>query len=219
MLSVVDLIGRGTLTPELAARLMTRVRDGSSWLVGARPGGAGKTAVMCALLAVLPEGERVMLTNPETGWKEARAGECIVSYELGGGRYDAYIWGQDLRHFAALGSRGVRIVSNLHADTLEEARTQIVTENGVPENHLRAFDMFIPVKVSGGWTGRKRLVERVDYFEDGEWRVTDGRPAHDDREENTAAFLKDCLERGVRTVEDVRAAITGLRNPSSAGNA
>ena len=45
MLSVVDLVAADTLTMEQACWLLVRILDGSSWLVGANPGGAGKTAV------------------------------------------------------------------------------------------------------------------------------------------------------------------------------
>lgn len=207
MLSVVDLVERGTLTLELAAWLVTRVREGSSWLVGARPGGAGKTAVMCALLTMLPDRERIRLTSPGTGWEDARPGECVVSYEIGAGHYDSYIWAEELRTFAALGARGIRIVSNLHADTLEEAKGQVVFGNGAPEEHFNAFTMFIPVTMSGGWMATKRAVEKVDFFEDGGWKETDGNPPLDEDGEKTASFLENCLEKGVKTVEDVRAAL------------
>ncbi len=207
MLSVVDLVERGTLTLHLAAWLVARVRGGSSWLVGARPGGAGKTAVMCALLAMLPEGKRVRLTSPGTGWEAARPGECVVSYEIGAGHYDSYVWAEELRAFVALGAQGVRIVSNLHADTIEEARGQVVFGNSAPEEHFQSFDMFIPVTMSGGWMATKRVVEKVNYFEDGTWKETDGKPPLNDSEKETAAFLEDCLSKGLKTVEDVRTAL------------
>ena len=68
MLSVVDLIEAGTLSVNQAAWILERVLNGSSWLVGARPGGAGKTTVMSAILAMVPAGTRVRLTNQLSGW-------------------------------------------------------------------------------------------------------------------------------------------------------
>ena len=68
MLSVVDLLEAGTLTEPQAAWLLARILQGSSWLVGARPGGAGKTTVMAALLAMVPQGARVWLSNRGSGW-------------------------------------------------------------------------------------------------------------------------------------------------------
>jgi type IV secretory pathway ATPase VirB11/archaellum biosynthesis ATPase len=55
MLSLVDLIEAGTLDLPLAAYLAAAMRAGASLMVGARPGGAGKTVVMCALLNFLPD--------------------------------------------------------------------------------------------------------------------------------------------------------------------
>jgi hypothetical protein len=118
-----------------------------------------------------------------------------------------YVWAEELRAFAALGARGVRIVSNLHADTLEEAKGQVVFGNNVPENHFDAFGMFIPVSMSGGWMATKRVVEKVDFFEDGAWKETGGNPPLDDDGQSMAAFLQNCLEEGIKTVEDVRAAL------------
>ena len=43
MLSLVDLIDAGTVDLPLAAYLAATMRSGASLLVGARPGGAGKT--------------------------------------------------------------------------------------------------------------------------------------------------------------------------------
>ena len=54
MLSVIDLIKAGTLNIAQAAWLALRILDGDSFLIGARPGAAGKTTVMGALLGLLP---------------------------------------------------------------------------------------------------------------------------------------------------------------------
>ena len=49
MLSVVDLIDAGTISVDLAAYSLAAISQGASFLVGAMPGGAGKTTVMGAL--------------------------------------------------------------------------------------------------------------------------------------------------------------------------
>jgi type IV secretory pathway ATPase VirB11/archaellum biosynthesis ATPase len=53
-LSIVDLIQAGTLTVEMAACAMRAMHEGASLLTGARPGGAGKTTLMAAILNFLP---------------------------------------------------------------------------------------------------------------------------------------------------------------------
>ena len=109
MLSVPDLVEAGTLTVELAAWLIGRIESGSSFLVGANPGGAGKTAVAGALLAMLPASEPVYVTHRGGRWKTAGPGECVVAYEISPASFTAYVWGEECRRLARLGLNGSRI--------------------------------------------------------------------------------------------------------------
>lgn len=205
MLSVVDLIQRGTLTRAQAAWAIARIEAGSGWLVGARPGGAGKTAVMCALLAFLPKSETARLTQPWTGWQQSRPGDCIVSYEISPGEYEAYVWGDDVRRMAALGAAGCRLVTNLHADTLDEARQQIVRQCGAPDEHLAAFGMFIPIAVTRVGYEARRVVESLHYVDAGEWkRFDESSRTPTPRETQIAAFLNQCLARNILAVDQLR---------------
>jgi len=208
MLSVIALLRAGTVTRGQLCWLLDRIRLGASWLVGARPGGAGKTAVMSALLAMLPEDERVYLTSPGAGWENAKPGECLVAYEIGTGDYEAYIWGRDLVRMAALGGKGCRLVSNLHADTLEQAREQVVAQNGVPESDFAAFDTFIPLALARTTEGRtRRVVAEMSYCVEGKWRpFRPERHLPSDKEVEINAFLETCLDRGVVEIDAVREA-------------
>lgn len=177
MLSVVDLIEADTLTLSQAGFLTARIEEGASLLVGASPGGAGKTAVMGALLTMLPPGEPLHVTHTGGGfglgggggaggtesWRTAGAGDCLVAYEISPASYEAYIWGGDLRDFLERGLAGARLFANLHADTLDEACDQIVTDNGATRAAFNAFDIFVPITVAGGFGRRSRVVERIDY--------------------------------------------------------
>jgi hypothetical protein len=213
MLSVVDLLEAWTLSRNQAAWLLARILQGSSWLVGAVPGGAGKTTVMSALLASLPEGSAIWLTNRGSGWRQRRAGDTLVAYELSPGFYDAYIWGQDVLLLTELGLAGCRIVSNLHADTLEQAGAQIVRECGAREEGFRAFDLFIPLVLTGSRFSAVPQVKRIDYARDGRWRSWDREDPRlpDDTSTESAEqvkrigeFLSVCRNRGVRLIEDFR---------------
>lgn len=206
MLSVIDLLEAGTLIRRQLCRLIERIERGASWLVGAKPGGAGKTAVMSALLGTLPAGERIRLTNRGTGWEKSCPGDCVVTYEISPAHYDAYIWGADVQRLAQLGKRGCRIVANLHADTLEEARDQVVNDNGVAETDFAAFDMFLPVSVKGSFMSARRVVERIHVCHYGEWREFDESAPPSEREKKIGTFLDLCVEKGLRTVTDVREA-------------
>jgi hypothetical protein len=217
MLSVVDLLEAGTLTAHQTAWILSRILRGSSWLVGARPGGAGKTTVMSALLAMVPRDVPVWLTNAGSGWDECRSGDYVVSYELSPGFYDAYIWGQDVVRMTELGTAGCRIVSNLHADTLEQARAQIVGECGAAEAGFRAFQMFLPLSLKGSRFSATPIVERIDYVRDGIWHSlargelelsVPGKPDSPDWPHlaKIIEFLMSCRSHKIRLVEDVREA-------------
>jgi len=206
MLSVIDLLEAGTFTVRQLSWLIARIAEGASWLVGARPGGAGKTTVMSALLGMLPAGESIRLTNPGTRWEHSKPGECIVCYEISPGAYDAYIWGSDLQRLAKLAAAGCRIVTNLHADTLAQARDQIVGDNAVPEADFAAFDIFIPVSVRGGVMAAQRVVERIHYHENDRWQPLENHHPSSDREDEIEAFLERCRTDGLRLVPDVRQA-------------
>ncbi len=203
MLYIVDLVERETITIDRAAWLLSRVNEGSSWLVGAKPGGAGKTAVMCALLAMLPSDEPVHLTNPDTTWRTAEPGHCILAYELSPGGYDAYVWGNELRQVADLGVSGCRLVSNLHADTLEQARAQLVDENGVSEEGFGAFGIFIPLQVKRFYSMSGPTVGPMSVYQDGAWLPEEDIPSASNHEK-IIDFLHHCLDKGIKTVEDVR---------------
>lgn len=220
MLSLVDLIEADTLTLPMAARLTELVESGSSVLVGAVPGGAGKTAVMGALLTMLPAGEPAHVTRetavaigsggPRAGsggsWRAAGAGECIVAYEISPASFEAYIWGSTLREFVRRGVEGARLVTNLHADTLEQARDQLVEDNDVPAEHFNTFDLFVPIRVGGGFGRRSRVVEYVDYRDGDRWTHITREPQLSPRAQEISAFFQDCLDNGVRRIAAVRTA-------------
>ncbi len=214
MLSVVDLIEAGTLSRSSCAWLLEHIVDGGSLLVGARPGGAGKTTIMSALLTMLPEGTRMHLTNPNTGWERAAPGECVVAYEISPGAYDAYVWGDDVRKLTELGRTGVRIVSNLHADTLDEAREQVVRECGASDEGFGAFSVFVPIRCGRG-LDRVPRVERLDVWDGTQWRTHDDASRPSERQQAIAGFIDTARVSGLRACEQVREAwlrfITGLK--------
>ena len=77
MLSAVDLLSANTVTPDLAACLLAAIRGGASFMVGAQPGGAGKTTVMGALLNFVPANVELRPADgclwPPAGWLSRRS--------------------------------------------------------------------------------------------------------------------------------------------------
>jgi hypothetical protein len=229
-LSLVDLIDAGTVDLALAAYLAAAMRSGASLLVGARPGGAGKTAVMCALLNFLPDHTAIRpVDRPAVladGQRDAYPGDtCYLAHEIGGGRYYAYVWGSQARAFFRLAARGHIIASNLHADTLEETQDQLCREreNGVAQEHLDAvtLQVYLRVERAGGWAVRRRVSHvyesdgtrpRLLWTSDRSETFTRHEPAGSGvvplgQERAYAAFLSALLRRDIRSIADVRRAV------------
>lgn len=218
MLSVFDLLKAGTLDLDLAGYLMARISRGASFMVGANPGGAGKTTVMCALLNFVP-GEVVLTAATETTVQKflqrgCVAPTCLICHEIGAGPYFGYLWGKDLREYCALGEQGCMLATNLHADDLDEARSQICVENGVPEKHFAAFQLLAFLRVEGGWSSSRRYIDKVYTSGDGSphrlvYERTKGFQAVDDTldtayYEACRRFLGQHADGSIRTIEQTR---------------
>lgn len=170
MLSLLDLLDAGTLDLDLAAHLMAHFSRGVSFMVGARPGGAGKTTVMCACANLWPADVGLAAATPEAvrsalQSRPAAGVRGYICHEIGPGPYFAYLWGKDLRAYFELAERGHLLAANLHADTLEEARTQVCAQNGVPERHFNAFRLLVFLGISRGFSIRRQITKV--YLSDG----------------------------------------------------
>jgi hypothetical protein len=227
MLSLVDLIDAGTVDLALASYLAAAMRAGSSLLVGARPAGAGKTAVMAALLNFLPNDVTI---QPVEGPAVLRRGladtvygqTCYLAHEIGRGFYYAYLWEEQAREFFRLARRGHIVASNLHADTLAEAQAQLCDDNAVDARDLRAVTLKVFLRVIRGPDLRLRRLVNTVYESDGEqdrlvWQLAGkgryDRSAESSRvsvevEKTCQVFLEERRMRQERTIEQVRLAAT-----------
>lgn len=215
MLSVLDLLDAGTLDLDLAAYLMEQIMRGASFMVGAGPGGAGKTTVMCALLNFVPADVELVAATAQTVRNAARGGgaarRCFICHEIGSGPYFAYLWGRDLRDYCSLIGQGHILATNLHADDLDETRGQVCLENGVPEAHFNRFDLLIYLLVTGGFSRTQRRIEKV-YASDSREphalvysaRSGPSPDRHGPRQRQCRAFLEEELRSHRRTIEEVR---------------
>ena len=226
MLSLVDLIDAGTVDLPVAAYLAAAMRSGASLLVGAVPGGAGKTAVMCALLNFLPDHTAIRAVDSPAvlaaAQHDAHPGQtCYLAHEIGAGHWYAYVWGRDARAFFGLAAQGHIVASNLHADTLEETWDQLCRENGVAEAHLDAVTLKVYLRIARGrgWAVQ-RWVSHV-YESDGKqdrllWtgerdgvfsRLADSAVVSPGREAEVADMLSELRRQEVRHIGDVRRAL------------
>jgi hypothetical protein len=236
MLSLIDLLDAGSLDLSLAGYLAAAMRGGASLLVGARPGGAGKTTVMAALLNLLPDGTAIRTVANAEVLREAVRDEafgatCYLAHEISPGFYHAYIWGQQAREFFRLAGRGHIVSSNLHADTLDELQHQLCSENGVAPEDLAAVELklFLRVASAGGGRRRGRVRRWVSHVYESDGRddrlVWRGGPDAFQRQD-TSRFVSEqdqeawigrlaaLRTRGVRRIEDVRRAVLGAARSS-----
>lgn len=221
MLSVVDLIEAGTMTRELAEYSLAAIGSGASFMVGALPGGAGKTTVMGALLNFVPRD--VLLVAADSGdaivhgLRNAAQRCCYVCHEIGEGPYYAYLWGQPLRRYFSLPAAGHMIATNLHADTFEQAQQQVCGENGVPAADFRRMNLvfFLSLsrrrnewvrRVAGVWESDGRCDHRpID--DKGPGAFTDSRIVTRAALDSAMVAIERLLSSSVRRIEDVRSGV------------
>ncbi|KKL80740.1 hypothetical protein LCGC14_2001730 [marine sediment metagenome] len=219
MLSVVDLIDAETFTPELAAYALAAIGRGASFMVGAAPGGAGKTTVMGALLNLVPA--KVQLA-PADAMAAIRRGlqapdppQCFICHEIGRGSYYAYLWGAELRAYFDLPAAGHMLATNLHADTIDQAHGQICGDCNVSEDAFAGMKLMFFLAVRRAGLAVRRRIASVwesdgssphrQVFQGGSPFEIDASALVDPEAFNRARRRVDeLLAGGGRTIEDVR---------------
>lgn len=220
MLTVFDLLEARSLDLELAAYLMACISRGASFMVGASPGGAGKTTVMCALLNFVPVDVHLVAATQEVVHRAAEESisqqNCYICHEIGSGHYFAYLWGSALQEYCGLTEQGHILATNLHADDLEGAREQVCGDNGVPLEDFNGFELLVFLRMTTQSFDCERWVEKVYSSNassghalvynakqgtrpDSEGFLTDPRYIAACR-----VFLEEALQSGVRTIEETR---------------
>ncbi|TFG70406.1 MAG: hypothetical protein E4H27_06010 [Anaerolineales bacterium] len=226
MLSLVDLVDAGSVNITLAGYLAAMMQEGASLLVGAKPGGAGKTAVMCACLNFLPatmeirvidRGVNIQQMDRDVGVKN----DCFLAHEIGAGPYYAYVWGQQVRDFFSLSRLGYTIASNLHADTPGETDDQLCNQNGISRELVQGIPLKIYLRTSRASNGRiNRWVSHVYESDEGKnnlvWkgdspgnfqRMMPSQLVKLSDEVTWSDFLTTCQQNNIRRIEDVRLAL------------
>ena len=218
MLSIFDLIERGTMDIALAGFSLYCISRGSSFLVGANPGGAGKTTVMGALLNLLPPGIDLYPATEdvidEALKKRITKRSCFICHEIGSGHWFAYLWGSALRNYFKLLDLGHVLATNLHADDIDEAYSQICIENRVPVEYFRRINLMYFIKILPGY---KRVINKI-YLSDGVgehilvYDYGSGENLIEQHVEDFDFYCK-CMEfisqkvGSIRTIEDTRKAV------------
>ena len=223
MLSIVDLIEAGTISTDLAAYCLAAIGQGASFMVGALPGGAGKTTVMGALLNFVPADVVLRpadgMDSIQRGLSEAEQRCCYICHEIGCGSYYAYLWGEELRAYFDLPTSGNMLATNLHADTYDQARQQVCGDNGVSSAAFCRMNLmlFLAVRRSGFQTRREisavwesdgRSEHRPVFTLDGAVSgLTESRLVTADALAKAHNRIETIVANEIRTIEQVRAAL------------
>lgn len=221
-LSIVDLIRAGTLTVEMAAAAMQAMAEGASLLTAARPGGAGKTTLMAAILNLMPP-EIPIATVEDAGVLDRALASpvepsCYLVHEIGSGDWYGYLWGGDVARFLSLIDGPRRVASCLHADTLDElaavltgrplgARREAIGRVGLilfmhvspaPRAYRRRVATFYESDATGGHRLRYRWDPASDTFQ--------SLPGDEDPETRApfVDFLTELVDRGETDTRAVR---------------
>lgn len=216
MLTVVDLIQAGTLTVEAAAFLLAAISRSASFLVGARPGGAGKTTVMGALLnfvppeiELVPADDRIVLRD---GLNSAKP-RCYICHEIGPGTYYAYLWGESLLHYFELITHRHVLATNIHADDPAGARLQICEQNRVPATHFYQLQLLVFLQVTNDSGARREITQIWEadrqsphqlVFDHGSWNWAATRLVEPERAQRARHVLDQLLQTKWYRMPEVR---------------
>ncbi len=191
MFSIFDLLERGTLDINLASFALYWISQGASFLVGANPGGAGKTTVMGALLNFVPSDVQLVPATEQEVAKGISRGQnvdgrkCYICHEIGSGPWLAYLWGKVLRNYFQLLDYGYILATNLHADDIDEAYYQICVDNRVPENYFHRVNLMFFLRILPRY---QRRIEKV-YFSRG---IQEHKLVYDTSKQIN--MLNDCID-------------------------
>ncbi|MFC1479283.1 hypothetical protein ACFL6F_01695 [Planctomycetota bacterium] len=217
MLSIVDLIERGTFDIETASYLALKIQHGASFITGAVPGGGGKTTVMGALLNLIPPNMEIIPCENSSIIEDAKSlpsPVCALAHEISQGYYYCYIWGEVLREFFTLIEYGHLCATNLHADTLSQTKDQICRENGVQETDFNRIDFFIFLETSGGLMNKTIKASSIMCFDSGrnqhiQLNSETTEQASSEYREYKSLFTH-LLKNGINTIEEVRKEIVAM---------
>ncbi len=217
LLSLVDLYKAKTMPLELAAFLLFKVSRGDSFVTGAVPGGAGKTTVMCALANAIPEGTPILHAANINGMLDGERGpaSCYICHEMSEGGYFGYLWGEELRAYFNLKRYGHILASNLHADTLDQAKLTITKQNKVTEEAFNAVNIYVFItpgitrEIKSAWYSPGDGMEHSSVYAAGKFNA--GRFIEKKEHAMYMEFIKDCAEKNVVSIEDFRAELLEFR--------
>ncbi|HYK97207.1 MAG TPA: hypothetical protein VEU77_02325 [Candidatus Acidoferrales bacterium] len=187
-----DLVGSGTMSPEIAATLRRAALKRASYLVIALPRLAGKSTVGKAMLAVARDAGAPVRELGEDGTdvatlaRAARGGYLYVPEVSRFPVTAGYVWGPPVRAAFAEIANGTSLSTALHADSAEDALV-ILRRNRVAPDDLSRLDLIVHIRSLGDdWQHpTRRVIADVNEY-GGELRLLHRWDERRDRFENVA---------------------------------
>jgi len=239
-MSVSELLDAGNFDARTAALAWMVLEAHGSLLIAAEQPHSGKTTTLTAFLDFLPNDTRRVFIR---GWSETfdyleqtRPERTILLANELSSHLPVYLWGQKAVQVFRTLQKGYALGSTLHADSADEAVTQLTDELGVAPGDLAAVDLLAVMRVyatsRGGLARRLVSLHRVDGLTPlVDWSQASDEHRHDESAQfdllcsrvrrpleelraDLAArtdFLEDLSARGVRAIPAVRAALAGYR--------
>ena len=221
LLSLVDLIEAGTLSPALAARLVFLQMRGVSIASGAKTGGMGKTTLLAAVLAFTPPGVDIVTVDraasPPFDLRSFAGKRVWLCHEISRGDYYSYLWGKEIAaYFSLADGPHNHLAFTIHADDPGEIEAQIASpETGLSHRDMLKLDALVFINGVDTPLGRARRVAGLHekssigcHVPTFQWRKNGDvfeRFVEPHRlEEKISGFFQTLIERKVRTLEDVR---------------
>ncbi|MBC8233113.1 hypothetical protein H8E77_26505 [bacterium] len=190
-LSIVDLLNANTLSVEMAAHLFCIMSHGASFLTAAKPGNAGKTTLMACILMFLPPNTSIVTINEPSVISRALQGSneraCYLCHEIGSGPWYGYLWGDDVGRFFKLIDKSHSIASCIHADTIDEMKEIILSDElNVSEEYFRQLDFILFMHLErNGWEttplppfGKGEYTRRVSTFYEATGALSQNSESH-----------------------------------------
>ena len=168
-MSITQLLEAGNMDARTAALCGMALAAHGSMLIAAEQPHSGKTTTLTALLDFLPNATRRIFIR---GWAETfdflgqtDPGQTLLLANELSSHLPVYLWGpKAVRVFETL-RRGYALASTLHADSCDEALSQLVGELGVDRTDLARVHLLMVMRVygtaGGGYVRRVVSVHRL----------------------------------------------------------
>ena len=122
--TIIDLIGNGTLSAEMAATMWAFVGEQRSFISAAVPRLAGKTAVADAVMDMIAPDVHVHELSGDLAEMDSLAQQSTGGYlrisEISRGPFQNYVWGESARRLFDTVSAGYSLVATMHAAGLDD---------------------------------------------------------------------------------------------------